>query len=135
MIIKYEFADGTESEIEVDEKFYEISEKFRRKEENLLRKERYHDCVSFESLDYEGEIYTDERYSPEKQLFMKESAERVEKFLSSLTEIQRQRAEQLIDGKSIAKIAKDECVSFNTVKDCVICIQKKLKIFENIPQF
>lgn len=45
MIIKYTFADGTVSEVEVDEAMGELITKYRQAEENLSRKERYH-CFS-----------------------------------------------------------------------------------------
>ena len=42
MKIKYEFADGTVSEVEVEESIGEVIIEDRRLEDNLSRKERYH---------------------------------------------------------------------------------------------
>ena len=42
MKIKYEFADGTVSEVEVEESISAVIIDSRRKEDNLSRKERYH---------------------------------------------------------------------------------------------
>lgn len=53
MIIKYNFADGTSSEVDVSDEIGSIIIKTRREEENLLRKERYH-CLSIDGFLYEG---------------------------------------------------------------------------------
>ena len=48
MKIKYEFADGTVSEVEVEESIGAVIIEDRRLEDNLSRKERYH-CYSLDS--------------------------------------------------------------------------------------
>ena len=52
MKIKYEFADGTVSEVEVEESIGAVIIEDRRLEDNLARKERYH-CHSLDA--YPGE--------------------------------------------------------------------------------
>lgn len=47
MKIKYEFADGTVSEVEVEDSIGAVISEDRRLEDNLSRKERYH-CYSRE---------------------------------------------------------------------------------------
>ena len=53
MKIKYEFADGTVSEVEVEESVGAVIVESRRKEDNLSRKERYH-CYSLDSAQFAG---------------------------------------------------------------------------------
>ncbi len=53
MKIKYEFADGTVSEVEVEESIGAVIIEDRRMEDNLARKERYH-CHSLDAVEFEG---------------------------------------------------------------------------------
>lgn len=130
MKIKYEFADGTVQEIEVDESFGNYYIQAKREEENLNRKERYHNTCSLDSMDYEGDFFADETYSPETLMNSKESQKRVDEFLSSLTDIQRKRVEKLHDGKSMRQIAKEEGVDISTVTESLKSVRKKyLKFF------
>ena len=50
MKIKYEFADGTVSEVEVEESIGAVIIEDRRLEDNLARKERYH-CHSLDAVE------------------------------------------------------------------------------------
>ena len=54
MIIKYKFADGTTSEVEVDDELGGFITASRREENNYDRKTRYH-CISLDAFDFEGE--------------------------------------------------------------------------------
>ena len=117
MLIKYTFADGTVSEVEVDEELGNFIIESRQDEENLSRKERYH-CFSVESSVYEGkELSTYE--TPEKILQLKIDNIRKEKLfedaMNSLSEIQRRRLLMLIDGLSLRDISRREGVSFHSV--------------------
>ena len=53
MKIKYEFADGTVSEVEVEESIGAVIIEDRRLEDNLSRKERYH-CYSLDAAQFEA---------------------------------------------------------------------------------
>jgi hypothetical protein len=57
MKIQWKFADGTTSEVEVNEEIGNYITASRRAESNLARKERYH-CYSLDAIDYEGHIHT-----------------------------------------------------------------------------
>lgn len=59
MIIKYEFKDGTISEVEVDDELGEYINLSRREEENYERKTRYHCPVSIDKLEYKGMQFAD----------------------------------------------------------------------------
>jgi hypothetical protein len=56
MKIQWKFADGTTSEVEVNEELGNYITASRREESNLDRKERYH-CYSLDAIDYEGLEY------------------------------------------------------------------------------
>ena len=60
---------------------------------------------------------------------MKESDKECEDRLSRLTFVQRHRVEKLMDGMSIADIARSEGAAFNTVKESIESARKKLKKF------
>ena len=75
MKIKYEFADGTVSEIEVEESIGAVIIEDRRLEDNLARKERYH-CHSLDAVEFEGVEYGTEE-TPEAMLAAMEEDRRV----------------------------------------------------------
>ena len=58
MKIRYEFVDGTVSEVEVEESIGAVIIESRREEDNLARKERYH-CYSMDAAQFEGTEYAD----------------------------------------------------------------------------
>lgn len=72
MKIKYEFADGTVSEVEVEESIGAVIIEDRRLEDNLARKERYH-CHSLDAVEFEGMEYGTEE-TPETLLDAMEDA-------------------------------------------------------------
>lgn len=73
MKINYEFADGTVSEVEVQESIGAVIIEDRRLEDNLSRKERYH-CYSLDAAQFEGAEYASEE-TPETQMEQKMDAE------------------------------------------------------------
>ncbi len=129
MKIKYQFADGTVSEIEVSEEQGAFITASNREEQNLERKHRYHCPVSLDSLEFEGEAFADDTYSPERLLMIEEEEKEVEQFLSLLTDKQRERVLKLMDGKSIKEIAAEEGVAYLTVYDSIEYVKKKFKNF------
>ena len=134
MKIRYEFADGTINEVEVDEKIGNIINELRRKEENAERRERYHCPVSLDSFDFEGELFIGQTMSPEQKYFEREKQQKIELFLSKLSNAQRKRLDALLDGKSIRQIAREERVHHKSVEECIIALQIKYKkFFENTP--
>lgn len=127
--VKYEFADGTVSEIEVSEELGAYITASRREEENYERKTRYHCTVSLDSLEYEGEWFADETHNPERAVLQEEEEKQVQIFLSSLTDKQRSRVQGLMDGKSIREIAEEEGIAYLTVYDSIELVKKKAKSF------
>lgn len=129
-IIKYEFADGTTSEIEVDNELGEMVTSLTRTDENLSRKERYHCPVSLEQMDYEGEIFADYD-TPEAKLIKQQEEKKVEQFLLSLSDLQRNRVNMLLEGKSMREIAKIENKDCKTIRESILAVRKKAKEFFN----
>lgn len=125
MKIKYEFADGTVSEVEVEESVGAVIIESRRKEDNLSRKERYH-CYSFDALDFEGSEFADNE-TPESIMDCELDAQRVARALDKLSEVQRRRLLMLADGMPIREIARVEGVKHTPV---LRSIERAKKIFK-----
>ena len=70
MKIKYKFANGEISYVEVSDEVGAEILKSRRIEENRDRKERYH-CYSLDGIDFEGDEFA-EKDTPESLLLNKE---------------------------------------------------------------
>lgn len=124
MKIKYEFADGTVSEVEVEESIGAVIIEDRRLEDNLSRKERYH-CYSLDAAQFEGAEYATKE-TPETQMEQELDAERVAHALDGLSEVQRRRLLMLAEGKSMREIAREEKVQHRAV---VKSIEGAKKIF------
>lgn len=125
MKIKYEFVDGTVSEVEVEESIGAVIIESRRKEDNLARKERYH-CYSLDAAQFEGEEYADD-FIPESILMDNFEEERIFNALDKLSEIQRRRLLMLADGMSIREIARVKGVKHTPV---LRSIERAKKIFK-----
>ena len=127
MKIKYEFADGTVSEVEVEESIGAVIVEDRRLEDNLSRKERYH-CYSLDAAQFEGAEYANNE-TPESLLVSDERRGELQEALEGLTEIQKERVSRLADGLSINEIARREGVAPNAVMKSVKGVREKLKKF------
>ncbi len=127
MKIKYEFADGTVSEVEVEESIGAVIIEDRRLEDNLSRKERYH-CYSLDAAQFEGAEYANNE-TPESLLVSDERRGELQEALEGLTEIQKERVSRLADGLSINEIARREGVAPNAVMKSVKGVREKLKKF------
>ena len=133
MKIKYKFANGEISYVEVSDEVGQAILESRRKESSLDKKEYRHSACSIDVIEFEGEEFA-EKDTPESLLFNKEEDARVKEFFAILTERQKRCLELRMEGKSIAEIARLEGLKFMSVKDCLTCIQKKFQtFFQNIP--
>ena len=122
MKIKYQFANGDVSEVEVSEDVGSIIVDSRRKEDNLDRKERYH-CYSYDAIDYEGEEYADPD-TPDSLLERDELSRRVQSAMSHLSEIQVRRLTLFAEGLSIREIARMEGVDHKAVSKSIESAKK-----------
>ncbi len=125
MKIRYEFADGTVSEVEVEESIGAVIIESRREEDNLARKERYH-CYSMDAAQFEGTEYADSE-TLETQMEREMDAERIAHALDGLSEVQRRRLLGFAEGKSMREIAREEKVQHRAV---VKSIEGARKIFK-----
>jgi DNA-directed RNA polymerase specialized sigma24 family protein len=125
MKIKYEFADGTVSEVEVEESIGAVIIESRRKEDNLARKERYH-CYSMDAVQFEGDEYGTEE-TPETQMERELDTERIAHALDGLSEVQRRRLLKFAEGKSMREIAREEKVQHRAVMKSIESARKIFK--------
>lgn len=128
MKIIYKFADGTVSEVEIEEEVGQAIIVSRREEENYERKMRYHCPVSIDKLEYEGMQFADP--NTPMSILEKEIKEEQQKALndyvmSHLTETQRRRIRMKADGLTLEEIAEIEGVSFQSVDESIKAAQKK----------
>lgn len=127
MKIKYEFADGTVSEVEVEESIGAVIIEDRRLEDNLSRKERYH-CYSLDAAQFEGTEYADNE-TPERKMEREMDTERIAQALDGLSEVQRRRILMLAGGMSVNEIARKEGVHHSVVSETISAARKKFKKF------
>ena len=125
MKIRYEFADGTVSEVEVEEFIGAVIIESRRKEDNLARKERYH-CYSMDAAQFEGDEYGTEE-TPETQMERELDTERIAHALDGLSEVQRRRLLKFAEGKSMREIAREEKVQHRAVMKSIEGARKIFK--------
>ncbi len=125
MKIRYEFADGTVSEVEVEESIGAVIIESRRKEDNLARKERYH-CYSMDAVQFEGDEYGTEE-TPETQMERELDTERIAHALDGLSEVQRRRLLKFAEGKSMREIAREEKVQHRAVMKSIESARKIFK--------
>ena len=125
MKIRYEFADGTVSEVEVEESIGAVIIESRREEDNLARKERYH-CYSMDAVQFEGDEYGTEE-TPETQMERELDTERIAHALDGLSEVQRRRLLKFAEGKSMREIAREEKVQHRAVMKSIEGARKIFK--------
>ena len=127
MKIKYEFADGTVSEVEVEESIGAVIIEDRRLEDNLARKERYH-CHSLDAVEFEGAEYGTEE-TLETLLAAMEEDRRIYDAFHRLSRVQQRRLLMLAGGMSVNEIARREGVHHSVVSETISAARKKFKKF------
>jgi len=125
MIVTWEFADGTTSEVEVNEEIGNYITASRREESNLDRKERYH-CYSLDAIEYEGLEYATDT-TPQTELILEEDTARINAALDKLSETQKRRLLMFADGLSVNEIARIEGVAPNAAWKSIEGAKKKFK--------
>lgn len=128
MKIKYEFVDGTVSEVEVSTEIGSVIIESRKAEHAGDERCRYHCPYSTDALTYEGIEYAD----PTDFVQLMEAAEDNQKLyaaFSRLSEVQRRRLMMLAQGLSLREIARQESVDYRTVWESVESARKKFLKF------
>lgn len=126
MIINYNFADGTTSEIEVNDEIGTYIIEADRRESSADRKEHRH-CWSLDAIVYEGAAYGkcdeyDDGCPSELQLCLKRA-------FAEMSETQRRRVLLSAQGLTYREIADMEGVSFRAVGYSVESAKKILEHF------
>lgn len=130
MKIKLKNNDGRViQEVEVDDAFGEWYVEEERKQENAERKHRYWVTVSLDSLEYQGEWFTDPSPTPAEQCEILEEEKRVAEFKKTLTPTQLRRLGMLEEGMSEREIAKADNASKTSVHETIEQIKKKYNEF------
>lgn len=125
MKIKYTFADGTITEIEVEDTIGATVVEMNRLESNADRKERYH-CSQSDDIQFECKEYN----SPDFVIEEGERSNRINEAFTHLTEKQQKYIFMLADGLSLREISRKEGVHLKTVQESVNSARKKfLKFF------
>ncbi len=127
MKVRYEFADGTTSEVEVSDELGTIIIDSRTAEESANRKESHH-CWSLDAILYEGAKYRTND-DPAEKLKQEELHRRIRSVFSHLTEIQQRRILMLAGGMSEREIARREDKDFKTVHESIEAARKRFKKF------
>ena len=127
MIIKYKFATGEVTEVEVSDEIGTVILDSRREEHAGNERERYHRAFSLDDAEYEGATFASNSSDPAVIAEQKDFLKRHKAALASLTPLQRRRFELYEDGVKIAEIARREGSAFNTVKESIEAAQKKLE--------
>ena len=129
MKVRYEFANGDVSVVEVSEDIGEMIMSSRREEESALRQQRRY-CCSLYDMDYEGEYFAD-YHTPESEYEEKIRSEKIRAALASLTDTQRRRLMMLVDGMTLREIAIVEGASHKNVWKSIEQAKEKIKSFIN----
>lgn len=135
MKIKYTFANGEVTEVEVSEEIGVVIIDSRRKEENLARKERYH-CYSLDAIKYgDTDIFAPSTgETPLTELVRDEDNSYIYEAFSKLSDIQQRRLLMFASGMTLREIAAEEKVHFTVVQESLNAGRKKfLKLFRKTP--
>ena len=125
--IKYRFADGTTSEIEVTDEFYTLyAELVQQEKRNHWKETRRH--ISLDYLNENGIDFESPAADPLSVLLWNENEERIHKALSALSDKQNDLAEKVFfKGMTLTAIAKDKGVSQPAITQQLATVLKKLK--------
>lgn len=127
--IKYEFADGTTSEIEVSAEIYALHEQLANEEKrNNKRETRRHTSLNY--LNELGVEFESNAADPFSALIRREDEERIHKAISMLSNKHRALLEKVFNqNMSLREIARQTGVSHQALSQQLATIYKKLKKF------
>ena len=125
--IKYEFADGTTSEIEVTDELYALHlELVQQEKRNHWRESRRH--ISLNYLMELGVDFADTAADPVAAVELCEDDERIHNAIKHLSDKQRELAQKVFfEGKTLTAIAKEKGVSQPAITQQLATVIKKLK--------
>lgn len=133
MKIKWKFANGDVSEVEVSEEIGAVIVDSRKAEHAQQEKERYH-CYSLDAIDYESSEFGYLEDYGEADEESKRRREVIQSGFERLTETQKRRLLLYLSGKTLCQIAELEGTSFQSVNESIKAAQKKFqKNFGRLP--
>jgi len=129
--IKYTFADGTTSEIEVADELYAMHLQLLQEEKrNHWRETRRHTSLNY--LMELGVDFTDTAAEPFTAVEMREDDERIHNAIAALLPEQQALVKKIFyEGKTITEIAKAENVGKSAIANRLTRIYIKIKKFLN----
>ncbi len=125
--IKYTFADGTTSEIEVTDELYALHLQLVQEEKrNHWRETRRHTSLNY--LMEMGVDFTDTAADPVAAVELREDDERIHKAIAALSDRQRELAQKVFfEGMTLTAIARGKGVSQPAITQQLATVLKKLK--------
>lgn len=125
--IKYEFADGTTSEIEISEEIYALHlELVQQEKRNHWKETRRH--ISLNYLSDKGIDIESNAADPLDDCEQRENEERIHNAIKHLSDKQRELAQKVFyDGMTLTAIAKEKGVSQPAITQQLATVIKKLK--------
>ena len=125
--IKYEFADGTTSEIEVTDELYALHlELVQQEKRNHWKETRRH--ISLYYLLENGVDFTDNSADSFAAVELRDNDERIHKAIAALSDKQRALLEKLFyEDKTITQAAKELGLNKSSISRQLQTIYKKLK--------
>lgn len=126
-IIKYRFADGTTSEIEVTDEFYtQYAELVQQEKRNHWKETRRH--ISLENLNENGIDFASPAADLLSVLIQQEDEKQIHKAMAALSDKQKDLAEKVFfKGMTLTAIAKEKGVSQPAITQQLATVLKKLK--------
>lgn len=127
--IKYRFADGTTSEIEVTDEFYTLyAELVQQEKRNHWKETRRH--ISLNYLLDNGIVFADNTTDTLATLIQNEDEKQIHNAMAALSDKQKDLAEKVFfKGMTLTAIAKEKGVSQPAITQQLATVLKKLKKF------
>lgn len=127
--IKYKFADGTTSEIEVTDELYALHLQLVQEEKrNHWRETRRHTSLNY--LMEIGVDFTGTAADPVAAVELREDDERIHKAIAALSDKQKRLVQAVFyEGKSLREIARQAGISHQALSKQLATIYKKIKKF------
>lgn len=129
----YYFSDGTNSTIEIEDKWYNVLKEMDEEErKGKYNYDRHNKPTSI--FNYEGTAFVDSRADPFEKLLQSEQRELLNSALGKLTDCQRELFEaHFVERKKVTEIAEEQGVCHQAISQRIDRIKKNCKNFAHRP--